>query len=112
MAEQQKKKNTLFPQIGSVIERRNKETGEPERDENGNKTYYLKIDKDVQLTVNGKKVEGYLQVSRPRDKYDRMLAKEAITPDEHKIKVADFEPGGERSYITFELSADLRDKQK
>lgn len=95
--------------LGTIVEKRDKQTGEPIRDENGNKTYYLKIDKKSKVTINGVQLEGYINVQRPRDKYDRMLAKGKLTPQEHADKIAQYEKGGDFDYATFELNASVED---
>lgn len=93
--------------LGTIIEKRDKQTGEPIRDENGNKVYYLKVDKNSKVTINGEKVEGFINVARPRDKYDRMLKTGKITAEEHEQKVSQYEKGGEFDYATFELSTSV-----
>lgn len=93
-----------YPQIGSMIAKKDRNTDAPILDENGKPTYYIKLDKQTKLTVNGKPVERFLNISRPRDKFDRMLAKGTITPSEHAEKIARFEKGGDLDYIQFEVS--------
>ena len=75
-----------YPAIGSMIARKDKATGQEILDANGNQTYYIKVDSKADLRINGVKVTGYLNVSRPRDKADRMLAKGSITAKEHAEK--------------------------
>jgi flagellar basal body rod protein FlgF len=76
--------------------------------ENGEKSYYIKISKDTQLTINGKKVKGeYLNVEKPTVKFDRMLAKGTISQEEYNDKIAAFEGEGKLSFIKFEISAEL-----
>lgn len=100
---------TKYPAIGSVIERRDKETGKQILDGNGMPTYYIKVDKNVDLQINGTKVTGYLNVSYPRDKADRMLEKGTITKSEHKEKVSRFVEGGDLDYIVFEIGAKIEE---
>lgn len=99
-----------YPEIGSMIAKRDKESGEPVTDKNGKATYYIKIGKDVKLTVNGKPVEsGYLNINRPRDKFDRMLEAGKITKQEHAQKIAQYEKGGDYDYVNFVLSAAIEE---
>lgn len=99
-----------YPEIGSMIAKRDKETNEPVTDKNGKPTYYVKIDKNVKLTVNGKPVtSGYLNINRPRDKFDRMLESGKITKQEHAQKIAEYEKGGKHDYINFVISAAIEE---
>lgn len=95
--------------LGTIVEKRDKKTGELILDENGNKTYYLKVDKKSKVVINGVQIGDYINVNRPRDKYDRMLASGKITPQEHAIKVAQYEEGGEFDYAKFELNTSVED---
>lgn len=104
------KKKVYYPKIGTMIEKRDKETGEPILDANDNKTYYIKIDKDADIRINGKKVTSeYLNVGRPRDKYDRMKEKGTIDAKEHEEKVSRYEGEGDLSFAKFEISATTED---
>lgn len=94
-----------YPNIGSMIAKRDQNSGDSILDKNGKQTYYIKLDKQTTLTVNGKPVTGYLNISRPRDKFDRMLEKGTITAKEHAEKISRFEKGGDLDYIQFEVSA-------
>jgi flagellar basal body rod protein FlgF len=98
-----------YPQIGAMIAKRDKETNKPILDKNGKQAYTIKVDKNVQLTVNGTPFTGYLNVSRPRDKFDRMLEKGSITPQEHAEKIKRYEKGGDLDYIQFELSCAIEE---
>jgi hypothetical protein len=100
-----KKGKVKFVNLGTMIEKRDKATGEPVLDQNGNRTYYLKIDKNSKVVINGVQVEGYINVSRPRDKFDRMLEKGKIDAQEHEQKVDQYEKGGDFDYAKFELTA-------
>ena len=93
-----------YPSLGSMIARRDQNTGASVLDVNGKQQYYIKVDKNVDIKVNGHKVEGYINISRPRDKFDRMLEKGSITPKEHAEKISRFEKGGDLDYIQFEVS--------
>ena len=98
-----------YPEIGSMIAKRDRDTGEPVTDKNGKPTYYVKLDKNVKITVNGKPVTGYFNINRPRDKFDRMLEAGKITKQEHAQKVAQYEKGGEHDYVNFVLSAKIEE---
>jgi hypothetical protein len=104
-----------YAQIGSMIAKRDKNTGKAILDGNGKQSYYIKLDKNTKITVENE-VKGkvtkvvlnggdYINVKRPRDKSDRMLEKGTITPAEHAEKIARFEKGGDLDYIQFELDA-------
>lgn len=93
-----------YPQIGAMYAKKDRGTGKPILDKNNQQAYTIKTSKDVKLTVNGVPVEGYINVSRPRDKFDRMLEKGSITPKEHAAKVAQFEKGGDFESLKFEIS--------
>lgn len=76
--------------------------------ESGEKQYYIKLGKDVQLTINGKKVKGeYLNVDKPTAKFDRMLAKGTISQEEYNEKVANFGEDGKLAFVKFEITASL-----
>ena len=92
--------------IGTMVEKRDRQTGKPILDKNGKKTYYIKRDSKSKIVINGVEVTGqYINVSRPTDKLDRLLEKGQITPKEHAEKVAEFEKGGDKDYIQFEFTA-------
>lgn len=98
-----------YHKIGSMIEKRDKESGEPILDCDGKKTYYLKIDKDTDVRINGKKVTGYLNVNRPYDYHQRQFMFEKISEQEYEEKKARFEKGGDLDYLQFELQAVTED---
>ena len=98
-----------YPQIGSMIARRDKESGQAVLDENGKQTYYVKLEKGTELRVNGSVVTGYINISRPRDKFDRMLKAGKLTAKEHQDKISRFEKGGDLDYIQFEVSAKIEE---
>lgn len=97
------KPNPDFPKVGAMLQK--KELGK-----DGKPQYYLRIDKDVEVKINGKKVTA-LNIERPTAKYERMLANDKISPEEYEEKMELFEEG-ELSYIKFEFSADLRPPKK
>ena len=67
--------------------------------------FTIKVDKDVELIVNGKKFTGdYINVQKPTVKYDNMLKREKITPEEYDKAVARFAEGGDLSFVRQELT--------
>lgn len=75
-----------------------------ERDAEGKLQYYIKLDKDIELTVNGEKLTNeYIQVQNPKAKFDKMLEKGKITEEERDEKQARFDKGGDLEYIRQEL---------
>lgn len=96
--------NDKFPKVGAMILKK-------EKDDFGKNAYYISIDKDTEVTVNGKKVTA-LNLQRPVEKFHRMLEKGVISEKEFDEKVERYEEGGDLSFIAFEISADLRDKEK
>jgi len=76
-----------------------------DRDENGKLQYYIKLDKEVKITVNGKETTSeFIQVKNPQNKYDAMLAKGKITEEEADIAKARFVGEGDLAYIRQELT--------
>lgn len=95
--------------VGNMIAKRDRDTNEPVTDKNGKPTYYIKLDKNVKITVNGKPVTGYFNINRPRDKYDRLFEAGRITKQEHAEKIAMYEKGGDFDYVNFVISATIED---
>lgn len=88
-----------YTTIGSMNTKR-------EKDEQGRVSYNIKLDSKVKLIVNGEEVtSGYLNVSRPTDKFERMLKAGALTEEEYDRKLADFDKGGKLEFIKFEITA-------
>jgi hypothetical protein len=98
-----------YHKIGSMIEKRDKATGQPVLDIDGKKTYYLRIDKDADIRINGKKVTGFLNVNRPYEYHQRQFVQEKISEQDYADKKARFEKGGDLDYIQFELQAVTED---
>jgi len=87
-----------FINLGAIMTRK-------DRDDEGKLQYYIKLDKEVKLTVNGKAATSeYIQVKSPQAKYDAMLKKEKITEEEADIAKARFVGEGDLSYIKQELT--------
>ena len=68
--------------------------------------FYIKLDKDLELSINGDKFNGeYINVNPPTVKYDRMLDQGKITEEEYEKAVARFAKDGDLSFIRQELTA-------
>lgn len=83
-----------------------KNEGEVLRDEAGRIQYYIKLDKDAKVKVNGKKVNGYINVKNPAQKIEERINSGKV--DEEKIEQlektkARYEKGGDLNYIKQEL---------
>lgn len=98
----------FYPTLGTMIAKRDKETGDAILDKNKKATYYIKRDKNKdgsfkhKIVIDGKEFKGdFLNVSRPRDKLDRMLENGKLDKKEHAEKVARFEKGGDLDYMQF-----------
>ena len=87
------KKN--FIQLGAMLEKK-------EKDDQGRPNYYIKLDDKVEVKINGQKVTA-LNVQRPADKFNRMLAKGTITEAEYEEKIAQYEKDGKLGFVKFEL---------
>lgn len=97
------KKNT---QIGTFYKRTDKNTGELVSDSKGRQQYTFSLNKDVVITINGKRFEGkYFYVNRPDEKYDIMINSGKITEEEYDQKVGRYQEGGDLSNLVFELVA-------
>ena len=95
-----KKKSKYLP-LGAVMVNR-------EPDQKGRKQYYLKFDSKADVIINGENFSGKIvQVSRPTDKFDRMLANGSITEEEYNDKVSRYSPEGDLSFISLEVTAKL-----
>lgn len=89
-----------------MIEKRDKESGDAILDKDNKKTYYLKVDKNVDIRINGVKVPAgaYFNVKRPYDyDYREMYISKKITEEEYLEKKAVYEGKGEKSYFQFEF---------
>jgi len=76
-----------------------------DRDAEDKPQYYIKLNKEVELVVNGKKVTSeYINVSSPKVKYDRMLEKGKISEEEADTAKARFDSNGDLSFIKQELT--------
>lgn len=110
-------KKNKYVNIGIMCLRKKEKENDPDE-------FYIKLDKDVKIKIDGDDVTGgYLSVSDPLIKYDRMVAKaerdlEAGDIDEEKfdeiVENADnqakrYEEDGDLSYIMHELSYVRRD---
>jgi hypothetical protein len=92
-----KKKN--YVKVGGMLEKK-------EKDDQGRAAYYIKLDDKVTVTVNGQKVTA-LNIQRPTDMYDRLLASGKISEAEYEEKMSQFEKDGKLSFVKFEVTAAL-----
>lgn len=87
-----------------------------DKDENGNLQYYVEIDQKIldKIRIDGKKISKFIQVERPTQKFDRMLAAGKIDEKEYEEKTAQFDstidpqtkqPRGKLSFVKFDLQA-------
>jgi len=80
-----------------------------DKDKSGRPSYYIKFDKDVDITINGVPFEKTVSAKNMLTKFDGMIAS---TNDEEKIEgyeatQAKFEKGGEYDYMKMQLTAKL-----
>lgn len=106
--DKKRKINPKYHPVGAFMEKK-------EKDEEGRAQYYIKIDSDTVVTINGKKVTA-LNIQRPTDKFQNMLAKGVITEEQYEEKMSQYDGSlkdqkGDLSYIKFELTANLEDKK-
>jgi hypothetical protein len=70
--------------------------------------FYIKVDKDSGLSIGGQDFSGqYINVSKPTEKYDRMLKAGKITEDEYNEKIDRYSQGGDLEWIRQELTVAL-----
>lgn len=105
-------KNSEYVQIGSLIfataydDEGNQLPGQYKTDAEGKKIYKFKLDKNVQITINGKDVTGQtLYVDRPINKYRRMANKNRITPEKLEEMEKALAPGGKLEFVQLEVTA-------
>jgi len=91
-------------QLGTIFKRTNKDTGELIKDDEGRQQYTFVLNKDVEITINGKKYESsYFYVNRPDDKFKTMLESGKITEAEYDEKVSRYKEGGDLTNVVFEI---------
>lgn len=96
------KKNSDFVKLGAMLM-------SDELDHNGKPSYYIKLDKDVKLMINGRELATTsLKVERPTDKFDRMVKAGKMDPEEHQKKIEFYADGGKASFVKFEIEAKLK----
>ena len=87
-----------FINLGAIMTKK-------DRDAEGKLQYYIKLDKEVKLVVNGKEATSeYINVASPKTKYDKMLAKGKLTEEEADKAKARFDSEGDLSFIKQELT--------
>ena len=80
-----------------------------EKDKFGRSEYYIKFDKDVEITINGVPFEKTVSAKNMLSKFDNMIS---YTDDESKIEKYEqtksrFDKEGDLSYMKFQLTAKL-----
>lgn len=92
--------------IGNMIEKRDRETGEPILDKNGKKQYYIGKSKNSKIVINGVEFKGkYINVERPLDKLASRLERGTISEADYEKEVARYAPDGDLNYVQFEITA-------
>jgi hypothetical protein len=104
MSKKDYKVNPKYTPFGGFLEKK-------EKDDQDRPQYYIKIDQNVDVRVNGKKVTA-LNIQRPTDKFERQLAKGTISEEQFEQKMAEFEKGGDKAFVKFELTVNLDDSKK
>jgi len=97
-----KKKTSGYVDIGVLILAKDK-------DSQGKSQYYISLDKEVEITINGVPFEKTISAKNMVTKFEEMIAR---TDDEEKIEKyettkARFEKGGDLDYMRFGLTAKL-----
>lgn len=83
-----------------------------EKDKKGRPNYYIQLDKDVEITINGKKVERKtISAKNVVTKFEEMIDR---TEDESKVEQYEksksrFEKGGDLDYIKQEFTVLIGD---
>lgn len=96
------KKNSDFVKVGSMLL-------SEEPDHNGKPAYYIKLDKNVKILINGRELaKDTFKVERPTDKFDRMVKAGKMSPDEHAKNLELYAEGGARDFVKFEIEAKLK----
>lgn len=80
-----------------------------DKDSQGRPSYYVKLDKDVEITINGVPFEKTISAKNMVTKFDEMIAR---AEDESKIEQyegtkARFEKEGDLAYMKYSLTAKL-----
>ena len=88
-----------FVKVGAMLQKK-------ELDKQGRAAYYLKVDENTDLRINGVKVTA-VNIERPTDKFERMVAAGKMTEEEFEQAVADFDKDGKKSFVKFEFQATL-----
>lgn len=96
---QQKKsssKKDNYPKVGQILRR--KEDG----------SLYIKFDDRTSVVINGVDMSGkFANLEKPSAKFERMLAAGAISEEEAQEKIAQYEEGGDLSFVRQEITVKL-----
>jgi len=91
-------------QLGTMYKKTNYQSKELEFDDQGRQLYTVSLNKDLDIRINGKKIDARtLYVNRPDEKLRIMLNKGTITEEQFDEKMARFEEGGDLSNLVFEI---------
>ena len=84
-----------------------------EKDSQGRPSYYIKLDKDIELTINGEKYnKSSISAKNVITKYEEMIGRAGEKGDEEKVEQYEttksrFEKGGDLDYIKHEFTVVL-----
>jgi hypothetical protein len=91
-------------QLGTMYKKTKYQSKELEVDADGRQLYTLSLNKDLDIRINGKKIEARsLYVNRPDEKLKIMLQNGSITEEQFDDKMARFSQGGDLENIVFEI---------
>jgi hypothetical protein len=96
------KKNPRYYPVGAMLSKK-------EPNENGDKEYWIKIDKDTVVTVNGVEVSAF-NIQRPLDKLEFLLKNDHISKEKYEEMADRYSEGGDLEYVTFDITADISEK--
>jgi hypothetical protein len=91
-------------QLGTMYKKTKYQSKELEFDDQGRQLYTVSLNKDLDIRINGKKIDARtLYVNRPDEKLRIMLNKGTITEEQFDEKMARFQEGGDLSNLVFEI---------
>jgi hypothetical protein len=91
-------------QLGTMYKKTKYQSKELEVDADGRQLYTLSLNKDLDIRINGKKIEARsLYVNRPDEKLKIMLQNGTITEEQFDEKMVRFSQGGDLENIVFEI---------
>jgi len=91
-------------QLGTMYKKTKYQSKELEVDSDGRQLYTLSLNKDLDIRINGKKIEARtLYVNRPDEKIKIMLQNGSITEEQFDERMSRFSQGGDLENIVFEI---------